>query len=209
VVVIGRKRDTPISRGSRARPSHCRHRSIRTRLDEVTYRYVRPRRGFLIVGAKSWLTMRASTSRQFGFKTSSSCRSFIHSPHEALRAKRAFTVHEPASGLGLLASVLFGKATGWNYSTPSEAEVYTKKTENFTQQTTRASCAGCSGSILTASALTPTLLVGCRGIQERASFTEKGKFTEPEHSVFGTSVEVSNIHEIVPGFGHEPDDFRD
>jgi hypothetical protein len=31
--------------------------------------------------------MRASTSRQFGFKTSSSCRSFIHSPHEALRAK--------------------------------------------------------------------------------------------------------------------------
>src|SRR5262245_48043549 len=99
------------------------------------------------------------------------------------------------------------KATGWNYSTPSEAEVYMKKTQNFTQQTTRASCAGCSGSILTASALAPTLLVGCRGIQERASFTEKGKFTEPEHSV--ASVEVSNIHEIVPGFGHEPDDFRD
>ena len=46
-------------------------------------------------------------------------------------------------------------------------------------------------------------------IQERASFTKKGKFTEPEHSVFGTAVEVSNIHEIVSGFGHEPDDFRD
>jgi hypothetical protein len=42
-----------------------------------------------------------------------------------------------------------------------------------------------------------------------ASFAEKGEFTEPEQAVFGTAVEVSNIHEIVSGFGHEAHDFRD
>jgi hypothetical protein len=38
------------------------------------------------------------------------------------------------------------------------------------------------------------LLVGCRGVQERTSVAQKSEFTEPEHAVFGTAVEVSNIH---------------
>jgi hypothetical protein len=39
----------------------------------------------------------------------------------------AYRVHEPTSGLGLLASVLFAKTSESNYPTPSEAEFYSKK----------------------------------------------------------------------------------
>jgi hypothetical protein len=39
----------------------------------------------------------------------------------------AYRVHEPASGLGLLASVLFGKPTESNYSTPSEAKFHSRR----------------------------------------------------------------------------------
>jgi hypothetical protein len=42
-----------------------------------------------------------------------------------------------------------------------------------------------------------------------ASIAEKGEFTAPEHSVFGTAVEVRYIHEIVSRFRHESNDFRD
>src|SRR5262249_49829372 len=42
-----------------------------------------------------------------------------------------------------------------------------------------------------------------------ASIAEKGEFTRAQHGVSGTAVEVSNIHEIVTGFCHEADDFRD
>jgi hypothetical protein len=53
------------------------------------------------------------------------------------------------------------------------------------------------------------LLVGWRGGPERVAHPEKGEFTEPEHAVFGTAVEIRYVHQIVSGFGHESDDFRD
>jgi len=39
-----------------------------------------------------------------------------------------------------------------------------------------------------------SLLVGSHGIQQRASVAQKSELTEPEHAVFGTAIEVSNIH---------------
>src|SRR5262245_66043010 len=55
----------------------------------------------------------------------------------------------------------------------------------------------------------PHLLVGWAGGPERASYAEKGEFTEREHAVFGTAVEVRYVDEIVPDLGHKSDDFRD
>jgi hypothetical protein len=42
----------------------------------------------------------------------------------------AYRVHEPARGLGLLATVLFGKPTGSNYLTPSVANFYSKRVDD-------------------------------------------------------------------------------
>jgi hypothetical protein len=49
---------------------------------------------------------------------------------KVVQITNAYRVHEPTGGLGLLASVLFGKATESNYSTASEAEFYSKKASN-------------------------------------------------------------------------------
>jgi len=46
---------------------------------------------------------------------------------KVVQITNAYRVHGPTSGLGLLVSVLFGKASESNYSTPREAEFYSKK----------------------------------------------------------------------------------
>jgi hypothetical protein len=55
----------------------------------------------------------------------------------------AYRVHEPTSGLGLLASVLFGKASESNYSTPSEGNFHPKNEDDkntASQRTLRSTC---------------------------------------------------------------------
>jgi hypothetical protein len=46
---------------------------------------------------------------------------------KVVQVTNAYRVHEPVSGLGLLASILFGKSTGSNYQRPSEANFYSKQ----------------------------------------------------------------------------------
>lgn len=49
---------------------------------------------------------------------------------KVVQITNAYRVHEPASGLGLLASILCGKPTGSNYSTPSEAEYLSEELQS-------------------------------------------------------------------------------
>jgi hypothetical protein len=46
---------------------------------------------------------------------------------KVVQVTNAYRVHEPARGLELLASVLFGNATGSNYQRPSEADFQSKQ----------------------------------------------------------------------------------